>query len=394
MEIVQEREKATKAFVNSLMVLITGFAMARTMSGLIINYVIDHFGLVGAQQGYMISVMNIGTTAAIVSTFLFRGTYKKTSMVTFSCIIMVVMMALTGLSVNFMMLLIVSLVFGVTLGWIDSYSNQNIVDADRENSPKNQSALQGFYGVGAIIAPIVISMMLLSQSWQGVYLILAPVILASFLVFIITSKVTEKYRSASGMEAKKLSVEEVKLFLKDRVSVYVLLANMTYYIMQYGLFAWLVRYMSVEHESEALGMVSITLMWVFTAIARFVAPRLPMDNMKIHAYGSVIAGLTLLLGILCKQPILMCVMVAVGAITTGNSLPTLINRCVVNYQGNSLLPTSSSFLVMQVIGMTLPPALGAIAVYSMQASMIVLAFGVLVSAFFGFLIMRLSKQAA
>jgi MFS family permease len=303
------------------------------------------------------------------------------------------MMTLTGLSPAFNILLIVSLVFGLTLGWIDTYTSQSVVDANRAESAKSLSIFQGWYGVGAIAAPVVISLLLLKNSWQGAYLILAPLVLIVFIIFIATTKLTGKYLPASAIEGVKLSGEDIILFLKDRMSLYLLISIMTYYIMQYGLFAWLVRYMTVQYNSESMGMAAITTMWVCTVIARFVVPRLPVDNMKVHAYGSVFAGITLFIGIVSGQPVLMCVMVGAGALATGNSLAALINRCIVNYKGNSLLPASSMFLSMQIIGMIFPPLLGWISVYSLQASMIFLVVGILVSALFGFVILRSCKCA-
>ena len=382
-----------KAFSNSLMILIVGFAIARTMSGVLVNNIIEYFDLEGAAQGYMNSFISMGTTAAVLSTFALRWRYKKTTILIFSGILTVAMMVLTGLSVSFFMLLAVSLVYGISLGWTDTYTNSCVVDIDRESSAKRMSHLQGYYAIGAIIAPLAIAAMLTAQSWKGVYVILAPFYLLTIIILLFSLSAATKQDLIKGMESPKFTGKEIGSFLARKQSVLLIAANMTYYTMQYGLFAWLVRYMSVEYEAETLGMMSITIMWVCTAIARFVAPKLPIDNMKLHAYGSLIAGGTLLMGIFSGNPWVMCVVIGVGALTTGNTLPTLINRCVVSYEGNTLLPSSTMFLSMQITGMIVPPVLGAIAAYSMQGSMVLLGIAILISAVFGFLFMR-SKPAA
>ena len=374
------------------MILIVGFAIARTMSGVLVNNVIVYFDLTGAAQGYMNSFISMGTTAAVLSTFVLRWKYKKTTILICSALLTVAMMVLTGLSVSFFMLLAVSLVYGVSLGWCDTYTNSCVVDIDRGSSAKRMSHSQGWYAVGAIIAPLAIAALLLKQSWQGVYIILAPVYLLTIVNLLFSLKAAAREDFIKGMESPKFTGKEIKTFLLEKRSGLLIAANMTYYTMQYGLFAWLVRYMSVEYGVERLGMMSITVMWVCTAIARFAAPRLPVDNMKLHAFGSLIAGLTLFGGVVSGNPLIMCLVIGIGALTTGNSLPALINRRIVTYKGNSLLPSSAMFLSMQITGMIVPPALGAISVLSMQGTMYVLAAAVIVSGVLGFAYLRLPKE--
>ena len=383
-----QQKNYQKRFTNSLMGLVLAGAIAKTISGVIINHVIDHFGLVGAEQGYMNSMINMGLTAAVISTFVFRRKYRKAPMLVLSGLMTVAMMALTGLSGSFYMLLAVSLVLGVGLGWTDTYSNSCVIDANPSGSAKYQSAMQGWYGVGAIITPIAVTALLSLANWQEVYLILAPVVLLAIIIYAATLHSTGKHISDTGMVAKKLSGKDILMFLKGKASIWLLATCFAYYVMQYGLFAWLVRYMSVQYGEEALGMAGITMMWACTAVSRFVAPRLPVDSMKLHAYGALGAGITLLAGIFSGNPWIMCVMVGAGALVTGNSLPALLNRIVVNHQGDSLLPTAAMLLTMQITGMIIPPVLGWISSFSIQASMLVLVAGALASGACGFVATR------
>ena len=387
-----QQKNHQKYFTNSLMGLVVGGAVAKTISGVMINHVIEHFGLTGAAQGYMNSAINIGITTAVLSTFVFRWKYGKAPMLVLSGAMAASMMALTGLSVSFYMLLAVSFVLGVGLGWTDTYSNSCVIDANPSGSAKNQSAMQGWYGVGAIITPLAVTALLSRGNWQAAYLALTPAVFLAVIAYAVVLRTAGRHISLSAMETRKISAAEARQFFSDRKSIWLLAACFSYYVMQYGLFAWLVRYMNVRYGEEALGMAGITMMWACTTVCRFIAPRLPVNNMKLHAFGALVAGLTLLIGIFSGNPWTMCVMVGVGALATGNSLPTLMNRAVVNHQGGSLLPTSAMLLVMQITGMALPPVLGWISDYSMQASMVVLVAGVLASGAFAFVVLRLMKK--
>jgi MFS family permease len=378
--------KATRYFTNSLFFLTGGLAIAYTISGVLVNEIIEHFGLAGAEQGYMNSLLNIGNTIAVISTIALHWKLKKTSMLVLSGFLIVVMMALTGLSVSFHMILAVSLALGFGLAWMDSYLNSCVVDANPVGSAKHQGALHGCYGIGALIAPVAIAALLTSISWQKVYLFFTPIILVTVIVYIIVLRTAGKGIAVSGMDSPKFSGAEIRLYLRQRKSVYLLLACQAYTIMQVGLFAWLVRYMSVQYGAETMGMGGIAGMWAFTTVSRFVVPRLPADSMKLHAVGAFAAGAMLFVGTVSDNPWMMCVMVGAGALASGHSIPTLFNKSVVAYDGNSLLPTSAMILTTRISGMAVPPVLGWISVYSMQMSMVVPAIAALVSGLFGLLV--------
>ena len=380
--------RSTRPFTYSLLILSGGQAAAVTISGLVINKIIEHYGLIGAEQGYMNSMIGIGNTVAVFSTIALYWKMKKTSILALSGLIVAAAMMLTGFSTSFIMLLVVSLVLGLGVGWVDTYSNSCIVDANPVNSAKYQGALHGFWGIGAMITPFVVSLLLINHIWQEVYMILATVILLTIIIYMIMLRFTNKRIKISGIESPKISGTEIISFFKMEKNVLLLLACLTCNMMQYSLFAWLVRYMNVQHGSEAFGMTSITVMWLFTTISRFIIPRLPIDSMKLHTYGAFLAGMTLCIGVLSNNPLMMCVMVGVGALTSGHCTPTLINKSVITYEGNSILPTSAMLLIPRVGSMAVPAVLGWISVSSMQASMLIPIITIIISGACGLAFLR------
>lgn len=385
------KEKATKSFTYALYILTVGFAFAFTISGVLVNNIIEYFGLTGAAQGYMNGVLGVGNTVAILLTIVIHIKLNKASMLVLSGLLMVSMLLLTGFSNAFSMLLIVSLVLGLGLGWSDSYLNSCVVDANPVNSIKYQGTLHGLYGIGALTAPIIIAGLINRISWQGVYLTLAPIVLFTLVVYMVTLRVTKRYVNVSNEDPPKFTGKDIGLYLKDKNHLLLLAACLSYSIMQFGLFTWLVRYMSVQHGTEELGMAGITIMWIGTTVSRFVAPRLPVDSMKLQAFGAMAAGVLLFVGIFANNPWIMCVMVGVGSLTSGHFIQTLINKSIVLYQGNSLLPTSAILLMTRVAATIVPPVLGWISVYSMQGSMVVPAAAVIVSGCCGFVFLRVNK---
>ena len=383
--------KATKSFTYSLYILTGGFALAFTISGVVVSHVIEYFGLAGAQQGYMNSMINIGNTAAILLTIVMHIRLKKTSMLVLSGLLIVSMLLLTGLSVSFYMLLAVSLILGFGLGWIDSYLNSCVIDVNPSDSLKKQGIMHGSYGIGALLTPILIAAMVTKINWNGAYLFIAPVVLAAVVIYMVTLRYTGRHIALSNTDPPRFSAKEIGLFLKEKKYILLLAACFTYSIMQFGLFTWLVRYMTVQYGNEELGMMSITVMWIFTTISRFIAPRLKIDSMKLLVYGYFIAGIALFIGIVSNSLWVMMAMVGLGSLTTGQSIMVLINKSVTIYEGNSLLPTSAILLMTRIAGMVTPPALGFISTYSMQGSMMVVVIAIFIAGCFGLAFLRVKQ---
>jgi len=383
---------ATKRFTWSILLLTFGYAIAFTIVSVLINHIIEQYQLVGSEQGLMISVMNVGNTIAVFSTLMmFRG-MKKSTILVISGFLSAATLAFTGISQSFAMLIVVCLFLGVSLGWTESYANSCVIDVNREDSRKYQGALHGWYGVGAVATPIAIQLLLVRNTWHEIYLLLAPIVLFTAVVYMMTARAAGKHIEAPRVGAMEFSRGEIKSFFSKRQNIYMLFAMLFYSLMQFAIFAWIVRYMSVQHDAETLGIASITLMWICTTISRFFASRLPISSMKLHALGSIITGAGLAIGLFSGNAYVMCAMVGVSGLASGHCIPTLMNEIVVTNKGGSQLPVTVMILTTRVSGITVPPVLGFIAMFSMQASMLVPIITIFISALFGFAVMRLNSN--
>ena len=256
----ENQVNVNRAFSYSLYLYTGAFAFAYMISGVLVNHVIEYFGLTGAGQGYMNSMINIGNTIAILLTIVMYFRVKKTTMLFLSGILIVVTLAMTGLANSFTVILIVSLALGFGLGWFDSYVNSCIVDANPVGSVKYLGTLHGFFGIGSLLAPIAIAALLTVTDWQGVYLSFSPLILITAVIYLAALRYTNKRFTISGMESPKFTISDLRSYLKDKRLVLLLAALLSYSFMQFGLFTWLVRYMSVMYDAETLGMTGITFM--------------------------------------------------------------------------------------------------------------------------------------
>ena len=78
-----------------------------------------------------------------------------------------------------------------------------------------------------------------------------------------------------------------------------------------GIAAWIRRFFEVEMGSGVLGTAALSAFWVGTAISRILLPRLGVRPQKQLAYGSALAAIAMLTGILLKNPFIMVACMAV-----------------------------------------------------------------------------------
>ncbi len=186
-----------------------------------------------------------------------------------------------GLKLPFMPLLLVRLAFGFGAGIIETGLNIHVSALPRSASLLNY--LHAFYGVGALVGPVIASTILvLNWGWNSVYFILAGLSLLMFFGFwlffkrktaaISTSQVVQKGQGNTLGDTLKLSVVWVAaLFLLFYVGVEVSLGNWTYTFL-----------LEDRHQNALLSGWIVSGYWFGLTMGRFVlqtlAERFNMSN--------------------------------------------------------------------------------------------------------------------
>lgn len=363
-------KRALRAPTASTMALMAGFAMCATAMQVLVSQIIDEFQLVSAQQGLTNSVISLGNLLAVMSVPFLQGRVRKTLLLGVSGVIQTLMLVFTGASSSFYILLAACLFLGVGGGWIDNYANAVIVDIHRQNSAKYVGMLHGFYAVGAIFTPLVVQGVLLRASWRVAYFAIAIVAAVLAVQFIGVMRASKKLLGQTTDAEQKLTAAQLGALLKDRYNLLVVLCACFYGASQNGLLTWLVRYMKLQFNAEALGSLTVSIFWVCATLSRFVAPRLRAAPMKIVAFGLAVAAATHTAGVLSGSPAVMLVMTAINGLASGQCLPMLIHVSLSRYPQNTSTPTALIVLINRVGLMVMPTVIGAAAALSMTFGML------------------------
>lgn len=386
--ILARQKRATNALTAGIVLLIAMFGITNSFQSVVMNRVVDAYHLSGGAQGIMSSMINIGSILAFLSAPLLQGRVKKTTMLLLACVLMVVSFFVLGTNSLYAGMILASILTGIGFGWIDTNCNAVMVDLHKENSSSYLGLLHGGFGVGGLIAPIMITALLTVITWQRVSLIMSGIVVVAGLIFLLLLSFSTK-SSASPVREKPLTMAVIREFLFHRKNVLLLFAGMLYAITQSGLLIWLVRYMTLRYNAESLGAAALSIYWVCGTLSRFFAPRLPIRPLKLFLYGTLLSCVFQTIGVLSGSPIVMCVMVGIIGLVTGHCVPMLISEITAAQTGNTALATSASLVTMCFMRIIFPVLMGMLADWtSISTMMLTPAVSGALAALFVYLILR------
>ena len=352
--------RAEKALTIGVLLLISMFGLTNLFQSVVMNRVVDTYHLTGGAQGIMSSMINVGSILAFFAAPMLQGRLKKTTMLLIACLLLSISFLLLGVTKMFAAMIAASVLTGIGFGWLDTNCNAVMVDIHPQNSASYLGLLHGGFGVGGLIAPLMITGLLAVISWRSVSIVMGAIVVFAGLIFSTILAFSSKGTPASAPE-RPLSISATRSFFSQRKNVLMLLAGMLYAITQSGLLIWLVRYMTLRYNAEALGSTALSIYWVCATLSRFFAPRLPLRPLKLFVIGTLLSSVFQAIGVLSGSPTVMCVMVGIIGLVTGHCVPMLLSEISVGQQGNTALAASATLVSMCFMRILVPIAMGEVA---------------------------------
>lgn len=347
--------KAITAFVLTSSVL---YAFGNSLINTLINRVIDAFGLNGTVQGLMSSLLSVGILFAQLTTPLLQGRIKKILMIALACLIQGAALLLSGFAAGPVVFGIGSVVLGLGCGWLDGYMNSIIIDMYPTDNSRPMLSLHAFFGIGSLLMPLIIQLLLKFMDWRGPYFVVAALLLALALIMFFMHRKVESTGGLSAAEEKRLKFSDIGEYLKKKRNILLLIVGFLCAMGQTGLLAWIVRYMTLEFDAEGLGATCITLYWILATLNRLLAPNIKVNPVKMIFVGAFLFAGVLGIGVLSHNMVMMAVSVALCGLFSGHFFPMLFMQAAVGYQGSTTMTTAIMQFVMG-IGRILIPLLAA-----------------------------------
>jgi len=354
-EAEKRNKRAAGVITTAALASIFVYSFVVSLPAVLINEVVAAFSLDGAGEGLMGTLTSLGFGLSLFFTILFQGRAQKSTILMFAFAAQALMLFFSGFSPAFYLFCIGCLFVGFSGGFIDTSSNSVIVDVQKQESSKYLGYLHGLFGIGSLLSPVVVVWALRNISWRGVHYALAIAsCLVILLIFLLTRGKNKKHKTPAVRE---------HLFTKhDLLNYYKVKRNIVLsFAGFFGMFTiaatmlWIVRYITLTYNAPELGAVSITVYWICATVNRFIYSKIiKRAPMKFFAFGALISGTSILIGVFVGNPIVLCVMMGIFGLCSGHFIPVLVKECAVGYEGRTTFTTAMIMFVMCIARIVSP----------------------------------------
>lgn len=363
--------KALKILTFSLLLIVCGYSMSFNILSNTMDPLVQEFSLTGAAQGLMSSMINFGSMLPLLIIPLLQGRIHKIWLILCASILQVAMLLLTGASGSFGLLLVSCVLLGAGNNTTDSCVNSYMVDLHPENSAGVLGLLHGFYGIGGLLTPILVSAILSASGWRPAYYV-AAAIFSVIVLFFAAVGIRSLKGAAHTQTAPEtpMSAAMFKSYIRSRRNLLFLAAAAFYAASQLGLLNWVVRYTSVQFNDARTGSLCLTAYWVCTTVCRLVTPHLPFKPGRMLVIGMLGAAVFNVIGVISGSAIGMLIASALIGIISGQYVPVMISEATRGNEDRTSLITSGIFLLMGLARMVMPLGMGAVSTASLSIAML------------------------
>lgn len=265
----EDRQGSTRFLKLLIFLMFTMFAMTTDSVGTIIPSVIAEYrlGMAAAGSFHYASMSGIGLAAILLGFLADRLGRKGTILLGLG--LFCVTSALFAAGNGFAMFVLLLFVSGLGIGIFKSGALALIgeVSGSTREHAANMNLVEGFFGVGAIIGPAIVTLLLESgASWKWLYLIAA----ALCALLIVGSAVTPFPSSAPAAEQKADPLDALRM-LGDPLAVFFAALLVLYVAAEAAVYVWAPTYFTgYKGPGAGLAAFVVSVFFILRAVGRFL----------------------------------------------------------------------------------------------------------------------------
>ena len=342
----KKANKAAGRITTAAIVALVVYSFVMALPSTLINEVIDAFSLEGTREGLMIGLINIGFLASLLVVPLFQGRVRKTTLITAACALQAVMLSMIGAAPGFLLFGVACVFLGAGEGFIDTSCSSAIVDVRKEESAKYLGYIHGIFGIGSLIAPLLIYRLLSYINWRGIHYVIAA---ASLVAALVTALLLRNKGSASAdviTGEQKLKMKDLIEYFKSTRNIILSVSGILSAMSQAGVLSWIVRYMTLRFDSAQMGAIATSAFWLCATVTRlFLSRIIKRSPIKAYSISALLYGIFIAAGVFSGNAIALCVAVGAAGFCGGLFVPVLIGQFAVGNEGRTSFTTSVAMFV-------------------------------------------------
>lgn len=328
------------------------------------------FNISESRQGFVMTIQSLGGIVMTVLLGLFGERLHKL----YGLLAGAVLMGIAGVAIGTMplygggsygLLLVFALIGGVGYITIDLLMNGVIADVFSEKKGTLLPIVHGFYGLGAMLAPLLVTWLTDSDSpasFAMPYLVLGAAALALGVVFWAVSRCATPYTPYADMATlRNRSVANPAEIFRDRRAWLYLLCCFLYLCFQNGIAVWLPNYYkTVHHMAAGDANAMLTLFFLGALLIRMLSPlvykRMPVRTFYLLTctISAAVFAALLLTPLVAAQRMLLVLL----GLLQGAEVPALVILCCETFPTRTASASSVIVLGVSLSALVVPTALG------------------------------------
>lgn len=328
------------------------------------------FGITESRQGFVMTIQSLGGIVMTVLLGLFGERLHKL----YGLLAGAVLVGVAGVTIGTMplygndsygLLLVFALIGGVGYITIDLLMNGVIADVFPEKKSTLLPIVHGFYGLGAMLAPLLVTWLTDSgrpATFAVPYLVLGAAALVLGAVFWTVSRRATPHTPYADMTAlRDRSVANPAEIFRDKRAWLYLLCCFLYLCFQNGIAVWLPNYYkTVHHMAGGVANAMLTLFFLGALVVRMLSPlvykRMPVRTFYLLTcfLSAGVFAVLLLTPSLAVQRVLLVLL----GLLQGAEVPALVILCCETFPTRTASASSIIVLGVSLSALIAPTVLG------------------------------------
>jgi MFS family permease len=331
-----------------------------------LNDIIATYELSGTAEGLIPSIASVGSLFSLIVVLLLQGRMPTRQMIILFGFLLSAALIFQSLPVAVLVFAALSFVLGFGFGGADTCQSALLADWNHHNISKHMGSMHAIFGLGGIVVPIVLGLMLGRMNWRTIIFICAVVCFLLFLQFALVTRQHPLNTTNAQDGSSKLSLSVIKEFLKNTSFVVLILCAFFGTAAQNGIAVWTIRYVSSAFEASNISTYCLSAFWLATAVSRLVCPWLPFSAVKILSYGALMASIFWTVAILINNPIAIFVSCILTGLVSGSCIPLTLTVGAQLFPSQTGFSTSLLMMFKVVSQMVSPIIIAFVMAYSTQ----------------------------
>jgi fucose permease len=352
-----------KKFVSLLFLAFICYAFFNVLLGSQAPLMMRFYNITEAQQGFFTTILSVGGIASAVICALYGESFGKLKALGGGLALLALTTVLISLAPPYYVVVICALFAGIAYTFIDIMVNSTITQYFSSDSKTLLPMAHMIYGVGAMIAPYLLTTIVdpqAARSFTLPYLLVGIMTAAVFVLYSLSARRVSAIVQAGAPQAEKSRPTEV--FRTGRFWV-VLASGVLFCCFTTGIVAWFPTYFNQKGFSLEMSGLMLTFFFAGNLAMRFLGPYLfsKLRPQRIFVLFSILSIVFMVLALYSNSIALTVVFTVLSGAFQALNMPALIFIGCALFPTRHASATSIAIFSYNIGGIIAPFLLGALA---------------------------------